>query len=95
MAIQVAGIQAEFPELVDIDEQAQIAAAQAGFINFYDEDAVNPYVAVAARGPWVVTLKGGVIHDSRGVRSAVSVSRLVFSGSRTPNPSEAAALIRR
>jgi acetylornithine/succinyldiaminopimelate/putrescine aminotransferase len=61
-----AGIQAEFPELVDIDEQAQMAAAQAGFINFYDEDAVNPYVAIAARGPWVVTLKGRVLHDNGG-----------------------------
>ena len=39
------------PALGYADEQAQIAAAQAGFINFYDEDAVNPYVAVAARGP--------------------------------------------
>src|SRR4249919_3250947 len=55
-----------FPELVDADEQAQIAAAQAGFINFYDEDAVNPYVAIAARGPWVVTLKGRVLHDNGG-----------------------------
>ena len=43
-----ADIQAEFPELVDADEQAQIAAVQSGFINFYDEDAVNPYVAIAA-----------------------------------------------
>ena len=32
-------IKAEFPELVDADEQEQIAAAQSGFINFYDEDA--------------------------------------------------------
>jgi acetylornithine/succinyldiaminopimelate/putrescine aminotransferase len=61
-----ADVQAEFPELVDVDEQAQIAAAQAGFINFYDEDAVNPYVAIAARGPWVVTLKGRVLHDNGG-----------------------------
>jgi acetylornithine/succinyldiaminopimelate/putrescine aminotransferase len=27
---------------------------------------VNPYVALAACGPWVVTLKGAVIHDSGG-----------------------------
>ena len=39
---------------------------QAGFVNFYAEDAVNPYVALAARGPWVVTLKGAVLHDSGG-----------------------------
>ncbi|CAN5124303.1 aminotransferase class III-fold pyridoxal phosphate-dependent enzyme [soil metagenome] len=57
---------AEFPELVDADEQAQIEAVQAGFINFYPEDAVNPYVGLAARGPWVITLKGRVLHDSGG-----------------------------
>jgi acetylornithine/succinyldiaminopimelate/putrescine aminotransferase len=27
---------------------------------------VNPYVALAARGPWVITLKGAVVHDSGG-----------------------------
>jgi acetylornithine/succinyldiaminopimelate/putrescine aminotransferase len=59
-------IQAEFGEVLDLDEQAQIEAVQAGFINFYPEDAVNPYVAIAARGPWVITLKGRVLHDSGG-----------------------------
>jgi acetylornithine/succinyldiaminopimelate/putrescine aminotransferase len=65
-ALQFEGLAAEFPELMDLDEQAQIEAAQAGFINFYPEDAVNPYVAIAARGPWVVTLKGHVLHDNGG-----------------------------
>ncbi len=59
-------LRAEFPELIDADEQAQIEAVQAGFINFYPEDAVNPYVGLAARGPWVITLKGRVLHDSGG-----------------------------
>ncbi len=59
-------LRAEFPDLLDADEQAQVEAVQAGFINFYPEDAVNPYVALAARGPWVVTLKGAVVHDSGG-----------------------------
>jgi acetylornithine/succinyldiaminopimelate/putrescine aminotransferase len=49
-----------------MDEQAQIDAMQAGFINFYADDAVSPYVAIAARGPWVITLKGRVLHDSGG-----------------------------
>jgi acetylornithine/succinyldiaminopimelate/putrescine aminotransferase len=65
-AEQYAAIRGEFAELLDIDEQAQIEAVQAGFVNFYSEDAVNPYVALAARGPWVVTLKGAVVHDSGG-----------------------------
>jgi acetylornithine/succinyldiaminopimelate/putrescine aminotransferase len=59
-------IQAEFADLLDLDEQAQIDAVQAGFINFYADDAVSPYVAIAARGPWLITLKGAVLHDSGG-----------------------------
>lgn len=57
---------AEFPELMDADEQTQIDATQAGFVNFYPDDAINPYVAIAACGPWVITLKGRVLHDSGG-----------------------------
>jgi hypothetical protein len=41
-------------------------AVQAGFVNFYADDAANPYVALAARGPWIVTLKGAVIYDTGG-----------------------------
>jgi len=59
-------VRAEFPELLEMDEDAQIQAVQGGFVNFYADDAVNPYVALAARGPWIVTLKGAVIHDSGG-----------------------------
>jgi len=59
-------LQTELPDVVALDEPAQIRLMQDGFINFYPEDAVNPYVALAARGPWVVTLKGAVIHDSGG-----------------------------
>lgn len=59
-------VQADFSELLDLDEDEQIRRVQAGFVNFYPDDAVNPYVALAARGPWVVTLKGAVLHDSGG-----------------------------
>src|SRR5690606_24666696 len=38
----------------------------AGFVNFYPQDGVNPYVALAARGPWIVTLKGAVLYDTGG-----------------------------
>ncbi len=65
-AEQYAAIRGEFADLLDLDEQAQIEAVQAGFVNFYSGDTVNPYVALAARGPWVVTLKGAVLHDSGG-----------------------------
>ena len=56
----------ELPELLALDESEQLARVQADFINFYPDDAVNPYIALAARGPWVVTLKGAVVHDSGG-----------------------------
>src|SRR6185312_2404245 len=54
------------PDLLKLDEAAQLARVQADFVNFYADDAVNPYVALAARGPWIVTLTGAVIHDSGG-----------------------------
>ena len=65
-AAEYTAIKAEFPELLDLDENAQAEKIQAGFVNFYSADTVNPYVALAARGPWIVTLKGAVLHDSGG-----------------------------
>ncbi|MCX7557267.1 aminotransferase class III-fold pyridoxal phosphate-dependent enzyme [Xanthomonadaceae bacterium JHOS43] len=59
-------IRETFPDLLPLDENAQRAMIQEGFVNFYAADAVNPYVALTARGPWVVTLKGAVLHDSGG-----------------------------
>ncbi|HRA36593.1 MAG TPA: aminotransferase class III-fold pyridoxal phosphate-dependent enzyme, partial [Pseudomonadota bacterium] len=59
-------LQQQVPELLALDEDEQIRRVQEGFINFYQEDAVNPYVALAGRGPWVVTAKGAVVHDSGG-----------------------------
>ena len=56
----------EFADLLQLDERDQIEQLQADFINFYATDAVNPYVALAAAGPWIVTLKGAVLHDSGG-----------------------------
>ncbi|MGJ7903803.1 aminotransferase class III-fold pyridoxal phosphate-dependent enzyme [Lysobacter sp. 1R34A] len=53
-------------DLLDLDEDAQIQAVQAGYVNFYPDDGVNPYIALTARGPWVITLKGAVLHDSGG-----------------------------
>ncbi len=61
-----AAIRSEFAELLDLDEDAQVEAVQAGFVNFYSTDTVNPYVALSARGAWIVTLKGAVMHDSGG-----------------------------
>ena len=65
-AAEFARIESSAADLLDLDEDAQIQAVQADFVNFYPQDAVNPYVALAARGPWIVTLKGAVLHDSGG-----------------------------
>ncbi len=56
----------EDAEFMALDEESQIAEIQQGFINFYPEDAVKPYSALAGRGPWIITMKGAVIHDSGG-----------------------------
>lgn len=61
-----ARLKAEFPDLLELDEADQIKAVQAGFVNFYADDAVNPYIALVARGPWVVTLNGAVLYDAGG-----------------------------
>lgn len=53
-------------EFLHLDEMEQIKRAQADFINFYPEDGVNPYIALAAHGPWLITLKGAVIYDAGG-----------------------------
>ncbi|MCR6685067.1 aminotransferase class III-fold pyridoxal phosphate-dependent enzyme [Pseudoxanthomonas sp.] len=65
-ALEYAALAGEEAGLLDLDEVAQIEALQAGFVNFYAEDCVTPYVALSARGPWVVTLKGAVLYDAGG-----------------------------
>ena len=65
-AAQFALLQADMADLLHLDEVEQARALQVDFVNFYNEDAVNPYVALGARGPWIVTSKGAVIHDNGG-----------------------------
>jgi acetylornithine/succinyldiaminopimelate/putrescine aminotransferase len=65
-AAEYVRVRQEFPELLDLDEAEQAHVVQGGYVNFYSEDTVNPYVALVARGSWVVTLNGAVLHDSGG-----------------------------
>ena len=53
-------------DFLALDESEQILRSQKGLTNFYPADGVNPYVAVAAAGPWIVTLKGAVVYDCGG-----------------------------
>lgn len=59
-------IKADLPELPDMDEREQIRYVQKDFINFYSQDAVNPYVSLSGKGAWLITLKGAVLHDNGG-----------------------------
>jgi acetylornithine/succinyldiaminopimelate/putrescine aminotransferase len=65
-ASEFARLQPGLGELLELDEADQIHALQDGLVNFYADDAVTPYVALAAGGPWVVTLKGAVLYDAGG-----------------------------
>jgi acetylornithine/succinyldiaminopimelate/putrescine aminotransferase len=53
-------------DFLALSEADQVARAQEGLTSFYAQDAVNPYVAAGAAGPWVVSLKGAVIYDCGG-----------------------------
>ncbi|MDI1251985.1 aminotransferase class III-fold pyridoxal phosphate-dependent enzyme [Thermomonas sp.] len=65
-AVEFERVRTEFPALLALDEDAQTIEIQSGFINFYSHDAANPYVALVARGAWIVTLKGAVVYDTGG-----------------------------
>ena len=57
----------EYPDLyLDSNELELITKLQEGFVNFYNPATVNPYIALAARGPWIVSSHGAVIHDNGG-----------------------------
>lgn len=50
----------------ELDELTLIHNIYNGWCNFYAEDTVNPYVPLYAKGPWIITMHGAVIHDSGG-----------------------------
>ena len=56
----------EYPDWFKMPEKDLIATLQDGFLNFYKDEAINPYVAFAANGPWIITAHGAVIHDNGG-----------------------------
>src|SRR5690242_17696711 len=61
-----AQLKSQSPEVLGLDEDAQLHALQSGFVNFYPDDAVCPFVPLTARGAWIVTLKGAVLYDCGG-----------------------------
>jgi len=59
-------VKQEFGDIMAMDEAAQLTQIQSAIVNFYPEDGVNPYITLAAKGPWIISTKGAVIHDSGG-----------------------------
>lgn len=53
-------------ELMSKNESELMSELQSDYINFYAPATVNPYIAMAARGPWIVTTHGAVLHDNGG-----------------------------
>lgn len=60
------GLRGEHTALLQMDEADLIPALQNDYVNFYQPEAVNPYVPLAGRGPWIVTSHGAVLHDNGG-----------------------------
>jgi acetylornithine/succinyldiaminopimelate/putrescine aminotransferase len=52
--------------LREMDEQACILLLQKKFQSLYPDPTRQPYVPLAAQGPWVVSLHGAVVHDCGG-----------------------------
>ena len=66
-AVRFQAMAQEYPDLyLDSNETELITTLQEGFVNFYNPATVNPYVALSARGPWIVSSHGAVIHDNGG-----------------------------
>jgi len=55
-----------YPTQLKLSEKELIAFTQKNFVNFYAVDAINPYLALAAKGPWIITTCGAVIYDAGG-----------------------------
>ena len=60
------GLQEEMPELLALPEVEMVAQVQEGFVNFYPEDAISPYVALSGSGPWIVSSRGAVLFECGG-----------------------------
>ena len=53
-------------DLMKLPEEELCRVLQEKLLNFYTRESINPYVPLAALGPWIVTTHGAVIHDSGG-----------------------------
>ncbi|MEE3134733.1 MAG: aminotransferase class III-fold pyridoxal phosphate-dependent enzyme, partial [Candidatus Thermoplasmatota archaeon] len=56
----------EFGNEISKSEEDLITLLQKDYVNFYPGPCINPYVALSAKGPWIVTSHGAILHDSGG-----------------------------
>lgn len=59
-------LEAQDRELLKGPESEVIAKLQSGYAHFYTPEAINPYVPLAACGPWIVTAYGALLYDTGG-----------------------------
>lgn len=52
--------------LLSLNESQFARELQKDFVNFYEPSTVNPYIPLAAKGPWIITTHGAVVHDNGG-----------------------------
>ena len=53
-------------EILMTDEVELVSTLQEDYVNFYAPATVNPYIALAGKGPWIITSHGAVAHDNGG-----------------------------
>ena len=53
-------------EIMMMDENRLIDLLQENYVNFYPAPCINPYVPLAAKGSWIITSHGAVLHDNGG-----------------------------
>lgn len=61
-----AGLDLATQQAIAGPEAELVTRLQDDYVNFYSAATVNPYVPLAALGPWIVTTHGAVIHDNGG-----------------------------
>jgi len=59
-------LRAEWGGYLGGSEHDLVRFVQQDYVNFYPPPNINPYVALAGSGPWVVTTHGAVLHDNGG-----------------------------
>lgn len=59
-------LKSEFSRELELSEDDLILRLQTGFLNFYGQGSICPFVPLAANGPWLVTIHGAIIYDTGG-----------------------------